>query len=96
MARRKKIFADLADTCIVIQAAGVDVPAGRARIRRVDFKGQGFKATDWALASLGVRAKLGLVIRPEMFEAALRARLKGEALSAALDLAGKVQIGEWQ
>jgi len=35
---------------IVIQAAGVEVPAGPARIHRVDFKAQGFKPPDWALA----------------------------------------------
>jgi pyruvate/2-oxoacid:ferredoxin oxidoreductase beta subunit/Pyruvate/2-oxoacid:ferredoxin oxidoreductase gamma subunit len=96
VARRKKIFAELAGTCIVLQAAGVDVPAGRARIHRVDFKGQGLRGTDWALASLGVLSKLGVVIRPEMLKAALAARLRGDALSAALDLVDKVQIGEWR
>jgi len=50
------------------------------------LKGHGFKSTDWALASLGVMAKLGLVIRPEMLEAALAARLKGDALTGALEI----------
>jgi len=83
VARRRKMFAGLAEDCTVIQAVGVDVPACRARIQRLDFKGQGFKSTDWALASLGVMAKLGLVIRPEMLEAALAVRLKGDALTGA-------------
>jgi len=93
--RRKTILASLDDTCTVIQAAGVEVPAGRARIHRVDFKGQGFKGTDWALASLGLIAKLGRVIRPEMLEAALSLRLRGEALSAALEIVRTVEPGEW-
>jgi 2-oxoglutarate ferredoxin oxidoreductase subunit beta len=95
VARRKKIFVDFAETGIVIQAAGVDVPAGRSRIHRVDLKGQGFKGTDWALASLGVMAKLGVVIGPEMLEAALVARFKGDALAGALEIVRKVEPGEW-
>ena len=50
----------------------------------MDFKAQGFKPPDWALASLGVLSKLNIVIRPEMLEAALAARLKGEALAGTL------------
>ena len=95
VARRKKMYARLAETCTVIQAAGVDVPSGRGRIHRVDLKGQGFKGTDWALASLGVLAKLGLVIGPEMLEAALAARLKGDVLAGALEIVRKVEPGEW-
>jgi Pyruvate/2-oxoacid:ferredoxin oxidoreductase gamma subunit len=95
VARRKKAFESLDEQSIVLQAAGVDVPAGRARRHRVDFKAQGLKSTDWALASLGVLAKLGQVIQPEMLKAALEARLKGEALASALRLVGGVEPGEW-
>jgi pyruvate/2-oxoacid:ferredoxin oxidoreductase beta subunit/Pyruvate/2-oxoacid:ferredoxin oxidoreductase gamma subunit len=95
VARRRKMFAGLSEDCTVIQAVGVDVPACRARIQRLDFKGQGFKSTDWALASLGVMAKLGLVIRPEMLEAALAVRLKGDALTGALEIVGRIEPGEW-
>jgi len=95
VARREKILAALDDTGTVIQAAGVDVFAGRARINRVDFKGQGFKLTDWALASLGVLSKLGVVIRPEMLEAGLAARLKGDALAGALEVVRRIEPGEW-
>jgi pyruvate/2-oxoacid:ferredoxin oxidoreductase beta subunit/Pyruvate/2-oxoacid:ferredoxin oxidoreductase gamma subunit len=95
VARRKKTFAALDETGTVVQAAGVDVPAGRARTHRVDFKGQGFKTTDWALASLGVLSKLETVIRPEMLEAALAARLKGDALTGALEIVRRVEPGQW-
>jgi hypothetical protein len=94
VARRRKIFETLTAASIVIQAAGVEVPAGPARIHRVDFKAQGFKPPDWALASLGVLAKLNVVIRPEMLEAALAARLKGETLSGALDTVRRVEPGD--
>jgi pyruvate/2-oxoacid:ferredoxin oxidoreductase beta subunit/Pyruvate/2-oxoacid:ferredoxin oxidoreductase gamma subunit len=93
-ARRKKMFDGLDETCTIIQASGVDVPACRASIHRVDLKGQGFKGTDWALASLGVLAKLGRVVRPEMLEAALAVRLKGDSLSAALETVRRVAPGE--
>jgi pyruvate/2-oxoacid:ferredoxin oxidoreductase beta subunit/Pyruvate/2-oxoacid:ferredoxin oxidoreductase gamma subunit len=96
VARRKKIFAGLDDHSTVIQAVGVDVPVSRARTHRVDFKGQGLKATDYALASLGVLSKLGVVIRPEMLEAALAARLRGDALAGALEIVRRVEPGEWR
>jgi hypothetical protein len=44
---------------------------------------------------LGLIAKLGRVIRPEMLEAALSLRLRGEALSAALEIVRTVEPGEW-
>jgi pyruvate/2-oxoacid:ferredoxin oxidoreductase beta subunit/Pyruvate/2-oxoacid:ferredoxin oxidoreductase gamma subunit len=94
VARRKKMFAGLEETCTVIQAVGVDIPACRARIHRVDLKAQGFKGTDWALASLGLLAQLGLVIRPPMLEAAMAARLRGDSLAGALEIVRKVKPGE--
>jgi pyruvate/2-oxoacid:ferredoxin oxidoreductase beta subunit/Pyruvate/2-oxoacid:ferredoxin oxidoreductase gamma subunit len=93
VARRKKMFAGLDATCTVIQAAGVDIPACRASIHRVDFKAQGFKGTDWALASLGVMAQLGLVLRPQMLEAAVAARLRGETMAGALEIIRRVKTG---
>ena len=93
VARRKKLFSGLDDTCLVLQASDVAVPGSRARIHRVDMKGQGIKGADWALASLGVLAKLGRVIRPEMLEAALADRLRGDALAGALEIVRRVEPG---
>jgi 2-oxoglutarate ferredoxin oxidoreductase subunit beta len=93
VARRKKMFAGLDETCAVIQAAGVDIPACRARIHRVDLKAQGFKGTDWALASLGVMSQLGLVVRPQMLEAAVASRLRGESMIGALEIVRRVKTG---
>jgi 2-oxoglutarate/2-oxoacid ferredoxin oxidoreductase subunit beta len=95
VARRKNLFAGLDPASTIVQAAGVEVPASRARRHRVDFKGQGLKGTDWALASLGVIAKLGLVIRPEMLEAALASRFRGDALAGSLKIVRTVADGEW-
>jgi pyruvate/2-oxoacid:ferredoxin oxidoreductase beta subunit/Pyruvate/2-oxoacid:ferredoxin oxidoreductase gamma subunit len=95
VARRRNMFAGLDETCAIVQAAGVEVPESPARKHRVDLKTQGFKGTDWALASLGVIAKLGGVIRPEMLEAALGGRLKGDALTGALEIVRRVEPGEW-
>jgi pyruvate/2-oxoacid:ferredoxin oxidoreductase beta subunit/Pyruvate/2-oxoacid:ferredoxin oxidoreductase gamma subunit len=94
VARRKKMFAALDETCTVIQAAGVEIPACRAQLHRVDFKGQGFKGTDWALASLGVLAKLEQAVRPEMLEAAIRCRLKGDSLAGALEIVRRAEPSE--
>jgi pyruvate/2-oxoacid:ferredoxin oxidoreductase beta subunit/Pyruvate/2-oxoacid:ferredoxin oxidoreductase gamma subunit len=94
VARRKKMFAGLDETGTVIQAVGVDIPPCRARIHRVDLKGQGFKVTDWALASLGLLAQLGLVMRAPMLEAAMAARLRGDSLAGALEIVRKVKPGE--
>jgi hypothetical protein len=95
VARRRKTFAALDASGVVVQAAGVEVPASAARTHRVDLKAQGFKGTDWALASLAVMAKLGLVVGLETLETALAARLRGETLSAALEIVRAAQPGEW-
>ncbi|MCU0605070.1 MAG: thiamine pyrophosphate-dependent enzyme [Desulfobacterales bacterium] len=95
VARRRKAFEALTSGSVVIHAAGVEIAPGPARIHRVDFKAQGIKPQDWALASLGVLAKLGLVIRPEMLEAALGSRLRGASLSGALELVQRVEPGQW-
>jgi pyruvate/2-oxoacid:ferredoxin oxidoreductase beta subunit/Pyruvate/2-oxoacid:ferredoxin oxidoreductase gamma subunit len=95
VARRRKMFENLDAGSVVLHAAGVEVPRSPARTHCVDFKGQGIKPPDWALAALGVLAKLGLVIRPEMLEAALEARLRGAGLSGALELVRRVEPGLW-
>ena len=95
VSRRRKTFATLGATAVVIQATGVEVPPSAARTHRVDLKAQGFKGTDWALAMLGVMAKLGLVIGRETLEAALGSRFKVEPLQIALDIVRRVEPGEW-
>ena len=92
--RRRDLFERLAKNALIIQVSGVSLPASKAPIHQVDFKNQGIKRTDWALASLAVLARLKKVIHPHMLEAALEARFKGKALASALELVKQVKIGK--
>ena len=93
--RRRSLFKHLSKDVLVIQLSGVTIPACNARIHLVDFKDQGIKSTDRALASLAVLAELKKVIRPEMLAAALKVRFKGPALKSSLALIDRVEIGQW-
>ena len=57
---------------------GVEIPACKARIHRVDLKSLGIKKPDWALASLAVLANLGQILSLEM----LAARAENQGLKA--------------
>jgi pyruvate/2-oxoacid:ferredoxin oxidoreductase beta subunit/Pyruvate/2-oxoacid:ferredoxin oxidoreductase gamma subunit len=94
VARRKKMFAGLDETSTVIQASSVELPDCRARIHPLDFKRQGLKSTDWALAALGVLAKLGRVVSLEMLEAAMADRLRGDSLAAGLEIVRGIEPAE--
>jgi 2-oxoglutarate ferredoxin oxidoreductase subunit beta len=92
--RRRDLFERLAENALIIQTSGVILPASKARIHQVDFKSQGIKRMDWALASLALLAKLKIVINAQMLEAALKARFKGRVLDSALELVKKVNLGK--
>jgi Pyruvate/2-oxoacid:ferredoxin oxidoreductase gamma subunit len=85
--RRRDLFERLAKDALIIQISGV-------RIHRTDLKAQGIKPPDWALASLAILAKLKKVINPQMLEAALKAKFKGQTLDSALQLVKQVKIGK--
>jgi len=91
--RRRDMFASLDSKTLVLQSTGLEVPAGNARIHQINLKSQKIKKIDWALASLGVLAQLGLIINPEMLEAALEIKFKGKILESSLELVRKVEIG---
>ena len=92
--RRRNLFEHLTKDALIIQSNGVSLPASRARIHQVDFKNQGIRGMDWALASLAVMARLKVVIHFQMLEAALKARFKGKVLDSALDLVKQVKINK--
>jgi 2-oxoglutarate ferredoxin oxidoreductase subunit beta len=91
--RRRQIFEHIDGNTLVLQAAGVEVPPCSARIHKMDLKSQGIKKQDWALASVGILAKLGRVINVAMLAAALKIRFKGKTLADCLELVEKVEIG---
>jgi hypothetical protein len=90
--RRRYLFDQLDTDTSILQNQGIDVPPNNAEVHRIDFKGQGIKSQDWALASLSVLAKLNKVISLEMLQSALRMRFKDRVLSSALDLVDKVEV----
>ncbi len=91
--RRRDLFERLTKDALIIQIGSVNLPASKARIHQVDFKNQGIKRPDWALASLAVLAKLKKVIQPQMLETALKVRFKGKALESSLKLVRQIQTG---
>ena len=92
--RRRDLFERLTKDALIIQISGVSLPSSKARIHQVDFKNQGIKRMDWALASLTVLARLKNVIHPQMLEAALKARFRGNVLDSALHLVKQIKIGQ--
>jgi len=91
--RRRDMFDSLNSRTLILQSNGVEVPAAEGRIHQIDLTSQKIKKIDWALASLGVLAKLGQIITPEMLEAALAIKFKGKILENALELVRKVETG---
>ena len=89
--RRKGMFADLDDDALILRIGDVKVPSSKAQIHEVDFKSQGVKPADWALASLALMAKLGKVINLDMLESAVKLRFKGKALEASSELVDRVE-----
>jgi 2-oxoglutarate ferredoxin oxidoreductase subunit beta len=93
--RRKNLFAHLQEDAVVLQTDGVRVPACAARVHRVDFKSQGIKRAERALASLAVLAKLHTVLCPEMLQAALHIMFADKTRGSALELLDRLEIGQW-
>ncbi len=93
--RRRGVFTQLNDSATVLKARDVDIPECRARIHEVDFKAQGIRSQDRALAAIGVLAKLEIGLTPAMLESALRLRFAEAVLTSARELVGKVEPGRW-
>ena len=87
--RRKKIFAKLGPDTLVVREASVEIPETKAEVMTVDFKELKIKRHDWALASLGVLAKLGRGITEEMLIPALKARFNSKVFGMAMETVEK-------
>ncbi len=88
--RRRDMFGSLDSKTLVLQADGVEIPAGNARIHPMDLKSRGIKKPDWALASLGILAGFGKILSLEMLAAALKIRFKDTVLADSLELIQRV------
>ena len=91
--RRKHLFDQLDRNALVVRDQGVNLPPCQARLHPVDFKRQGIKAPDRALAALAVMAKINTVINQNMLQSALAYRFKGKILKDALELVQSVEAG---
>jgi 2-oxoglutarate/2-oxoacid ferredoxin oxidoreductase subunit beta len=89
--RRSRLFAVLDAETLVIHSIDLTLPQTKARTIPVDFKTQGIKAPERALASLGVLAGLERAISPEMLECALRTRFRDPVLDQSLELVHRVE-----
>ena len=89
--RRKDFFANLDEETLILQAPKVTLPSCKATVMEIDFKAQGIKSQDQALASLAILAKQRKVISFEMLRSALKVRFKNEALRMSLDLIERVE-----
>lgn len=87
--RRENMLAGLGSHALVIKAAGVQLPPGRASIIEVDFKAKNIKPQDWALAALALLAEQKKVLTTDMLKTALKLRFQKEAYQKALVTAEK-------
>ena len=90
--RRKAMFAKLAPEAIILKAAGVELPQGKAKVIEVDFKANKIKSPDWALASLAHLTQQNLVINSDMLKAAIEYRFKGKFHDQALALIDRIRL----
>ncbi|MBW2409147.1 MAG: 2-oxoacid:acceptor oxidoreductase family protein [Deltaproteobacteria bacterium] len=89
---RRALFNDLQNDTLVVQIDGVEIPGSGARIQKVNLKALGVKKPDWALASLGVLAKLDRAISMEMLEHAINTRFKEKIREISLDLVRRASV----
>ena len=88
--RRRKMFAGLSPQCLVIKAAGLELPECAAKIIEVDFKAKKIKSPDRALAALAVLARQKTVLTMDMLNAALKQRFKKPVFETALSVVARL------
>lgn len=86
VARRRGLFGKMSSEGRVFLAKGVEIPDTAARIIEIDFKANGLKRTERALAALALLARTNDPITIEMLDGALRSVLRGNALEAGIGI----------
>ena len=89
--RRAQLFEQLHPEALVIRSHDVTVPRTTARTVTVDFRAQNVRGPERALAALGILAKLGKAITPDMLRSALSNYYKDPILASSLDLVDRVE-----
>ena len=93
--RRKNFFDTLDEETLILLVPEVKIPSCKAKVMNIDFKAQGIKSQDRALASLAILAKLNKIISRKMLQSALKVRFKDQALSTSLDLLDRVETDNY-
>ena len=89
---RENLFHSLDQQTLILRVPEVKIPSCKAAVLNLDFKAQGIKSQDWALASLSTLAKLNKIISRKMLQSALKIRFKDPVLSLSLDLIDRVKF----
>jgi pyruvate/2-oxoacid:ferredoxin oxidoreductase beta subunit/Pyruvate/2-oxoacid:ferredoxin oxidoreductase gamma subunit len=88
--RRKKMLESLSAECVIVKAAGVELPRTRASVLEIDFKAKKIKSPDWALAALAVLAGRNQALSTKMLSAALTRRFNPEVFKMARAVMEKI------
>jgi len=73
----------------VLKEKSVAIPDTKASVVEIDFKQLKIKKQDWALASLGVLAKMEKALNKQMLESALTARFNEKVYDIAMETINK-------
>jgi pyruvate/2-oxoacid:ferredoxin oxidoreductase beta subunit/Pyruvate/2-oxoacid:ferredoxin oxidoreductase gamma subunit len=92
--RKRDLFGRMSSMGRVILEKGLEVPDTTARVIEIDFKAQGIKRADRALATLFILGRTRDPVTSEMLDRALRYALKGDALQKSICLLERVMAGE--
>ena len=90
--RRRQMLATLSPECLIIKAAGIELPPCEAEIVEIDFTARTIKSPDWALAALAVLAGRRQTLTGEMLTAALKLRFDPKVCERALAVIEGVTI----
>jgi len=84
--RKMNIFSNPSPDSLIVQACGVEIPACKTKLLRIDFKKHSIKKQDWALAALGMLAAEGRMITLPLLRMAITSRFEGTIRDNALKL----------
>ncbi len=89
--RRAQLFEQLHSEALIIRSDDVTVPRTAERTVTVNFRAQNIRGPERALAALGILAKRGNAITPDMLRSALLNYYKDPILTSSLDLVDRVK-----